>query len=164
MYIKNETILKPAQLASIFFKIRGLRKVRYMAIAFLIIFLPASIYTFVTMDSFVNPASGFSLFSLIILFSPFIVEKRLNKTMGGQPSQNTYLFKDDVLEVSVKNATVKVSCTTYPYESISGFDVAKDYILIYVGEYNFLYVDRKGFSSESELNEVLSHLKETVKK
>ena len=57
MYIKNETILKPAQLASIFFKIRGLRRVRYMAIAFLIIFFPASIYAFVTMDSFVGRLS-----------------------------------------------------------------------------------------------------------
>ncbi len=57
MYIKNETILKPAQLASIFFKIRGLRRVRYMAIAFLIIFLPASIYAFVSMDSFVGRLS-----------------------------------------------------------------------------------------------------------
>lgn len=164
MEIKNETILTYQQLAEIVLRMKKVRIRQFFVAAIFLLNTTLFIMDWVKTGEI---DMGLAFFSILILLILIRIPIRLRSTYkditGNSDSSWSYIFKDTELECTKNDGRVKNDQATYLYESLSRLEIRKDYIILYVSKAEFLPIDKKGFSSETEMNEVISVLRSKLK-
>ena len=172
MEIKNITELSTQQLANIsLLNQKKLKKIRYIWLILSLLYFLMNIYNLWEAEEVnvfdILPSLLF-LFGIVIfifILPSFIIKRKFKKTFGEQGVKYNYVFKDDEMELESFSKLAKEAHVTYSYDSIIKIDFMDNYILLYMTLTSImLIVDKKGFSSESEMDEVLANIKNKMKK
>ena len=166
MEIKNETLLTYQQLTKLALSTRRQRIIRYVigALVFWILFWDC--YGLATSSVWFDGYAAYLwlLFTIIYYtYLYFMTRKTYKRLIGENISHQTYIFKDEEIETNVNNDLTKDSHATYPYKKFTNIEIRKDYIFLYITPYSMIPIDKKGFSSETDKEAVIAHLKEKVK-
>ncbi len=164
MEIKNDTVLTYQQLSDIVLR---MKRVRIRQIFLAAILLMNIIFGIMIWVRTTEIDGGIVFISILTLLALIRIPIRLRSTYkditGGTDSSWSYLFKENELECTRNDGRVKNDQATYPYKSISRLEIRKEFIILYVSKAEFMPIDKKGFSSEAEMNEVISVLKGKIK-
>lgn len=164
MEIKNETVLTYQQLSDIVLHMKRVRIRQLFIAAIFVLYTILCVMFWMETGEFDKGLALISILILIVLIRiPFRLRSTYKDITGGTDSYWSYLFKDNELECNRNDGRVKNDQATYLYESISRLEIRKEYIILYVSKAEFMPIDKKGFSSEAEMNEVISVLKGKIK-
>lgn len=172
MEIKNVTELSSLQLANISMsKQKKLKRSRQTWFFLLLLYFLLIIYK-LGKSEVINVYENLPLYVIFLgiviylfILRPFIIKKKYKEIFGEQGVKYNYLFKDDEIKFELFSTLTKEEHVTYSYDTINEIDFMDGYIILYMTPRTiFLTIDKKGFDSESEMDEVLANIKNKMKK
>ena len=96
--------------------------------------------------------------------TPKRLKKTYKKIIGEGESRHSFLFKDEEVECHVSNEVTPEAHAIYPYSSLTGWEIVKNYLVLYITKSWQITIDLNGFESEEDKNAVIALLKAKVKK
>lgn len=164
MEIRNETELTYQQLSKIALYNKNYRKSIVIILFFLILFSIINVVSYINTGEVQPGLMIFIVFAIIYLIRfPFIIKAHFKSAMGDSANHCSYIFRDDEMESTLSNGKTQNAHATYRYDIMERLEIRKEYIVLFLSKAEFFPIDKKSFSSEEEMNEVITLLKTKIK-
>lgn len=165
MKIRNETSLDYKQLHDVVINTKRHKIIFALIICEVVLLSCFIISDYIEFGEINWGTTGIALFLLFYLIWHPIKTRSLYKDYCGNANFSVkYIFRDEDFTSTSSTGKVTDATGTYRYEVISKMVFRRDYILLFLSKLEVFPIDKRNFSSEDEMNELIAVLKAKIKK